>query len=447
MLNIADLSSSAQTIATKLGISKFDIYGSTVDETSVQVDRGVTKQVKASNRSGVTVRVWNPENTVGTTSTTDLDPVGLELALKTAYEASFFGITEHAPDFSPQATQSIDIPPVKIAPPATVPMLVESLVTAEAKLLAAHEAIESVPYNGLSQRQVEHFYLNSLGAQRHETRAYTSLYLYTKTEQPEKKPRSAGAYQVSESFEQLKTDQCVAEAAAKTISHLNYRSIPSGKYTVVFSGEAFLSLLGAFSNIFNAQSILDKQSLSQPDSIGQVLATPLLSIADDPLHLQNIGSESFDGEGTPTRKVTLLEKGVISSFIHSAGTAKRLNAELTGHANMGSKVTVSPHFYHVYASDVPAANTYDLATAENTILIDDLQAIHAGVQSLQGSFSLPFDGWLINKGEKVSIDSATVAGDFLTLLKEIIYVEPEADFNPSGICPRIWVSGLSVTGE
>jgi PmbA protein len=216
---------------------------------------------------------------------------------------------------------------------------------------------------------------------------------------------------------------------------------------VVFSGEAFLSLLGAFSNIFNAQSILDKQSLSQADSIGQVIASPLLSIADDPLHPQNIGSESFDGEGTPTRKVTLLDKGVISSFIHSAGTAKRLNADLTGHANMGAKVTVSPHFYHVYASDVPAAKNYDLATAENVILIDDLQAIHAGVQSLQGSFSLPFDGWLINKGEKVSVDSATVAGDFLTLLKEIIYVEPEADFNPSGICPRIWVSGLAVTGE
>jgi PmbA protein len=177
MLDIADLSRNAQTIATKLGISKFDIYGSTVDETSVQVDRGVAKQVKASNRSGVTVRVWNPENMVGSTSTTDLDPTGLELALKTAYEASAFGVTEHAPDFSPQATQPISVAEVSIAPPATVPVLVESLVAAEAKLLEAHEAIESVPYNGLSQRQVEHFYLNSLGAQRHETRAYTvSLY-------------------------------------------------------------------------------------------------------------------------------------------------------------------------------------------------------------------------------------------------------------------------------
>jgi PmbA protein len=447
MVNITDISTAAQAIATKLGIQKFDIYGSTVDETSVQVERGESKQVKASNRSGVTVRVWNEEHTVGTTSTTDIDPVGLELALKTAYEASFFGITEHSPDFSPESTAPLATVQLEIGEPATVPELVASLIAAEKDLLAAHEAIDSVPYNGLSQRQVEHFYLNSQGANRHETRSYASIYLYTKTEQEGKKPRSAGAFEMSESFHKLKTTKCVEEAAHKTISHLNYQPIATGKYLVAFSPEAFLSLLGAFSNIFNAQSILDNQSLSTPKSLGESIASPLLSIADDALHPDNIGAETFDGEGTPTRRVTLLDKGVISSFIHSAGTAQRLGASLTGHANMGSKITVSPHFYHVYASGEPAARTYSLAEAENVILIDDLQALHAGVQSLQGSFSLPFDGWLVNKGEKVSVDAATVAGDFLTLLKQIVYVDPVAELTAGGLCPMVWVEGLSITGE
>jgi PmbA protein len=447
MVNITDISNTAQTIAAKLGIQKFDIYGSTVDETSVQVERGAAKQVKASNRSGVTVRVWNQENTVGTTSTTDMDPTGLELALKTAYEASFFGIKEHAPDFSPESTAPVAAVQLAVAEPATVPALVASLIAAEQQLVAAHDAIESVPYNGLSQRQVERFYLNSQGANRHETRSVASIYLATKTEQAGKKPRSAGAWRIGESFQKLKTTDCVVEAAAKTISHLNYQPIATGKYLVAFAPEAFLSLLGAFSNIFNAQSILDKQSLSTPASLGQLIASPLLSIADDALHPDNIGADTFDGEGTPTRRVTLLEKGVINSFIHSAGTAQRLGTTLTGHANMGSKITVSPHFYHVYASGETAAHTYSLATAEHVILIDDLQALHAGVQSLQGSFSLPFDGWLVNKGEKVSVEAATVAGDFLTLLQQIVYVEPAVELTSGGLCPMVWVEGLSITGE
>lgn len=445
-LNIQQVSTSAHQIATKLGISKFDLSGSTVDETSVQVDKGEPKQVKASNRSGITVRVWNDEHTVGITSTTDVDDNGLELALKTAHEASFFGIKEHAPDFSPEATAPIAEVKIESSEAATVPQLIESLVAAEKKLLATHEAIESVPYNGLSQRSVEQFYLNSDGAVRSEARAYTSLYLYTKTEQEGKKPRSAGAFELSYSFDKLDIQKCIAEAAEKTISHLDYQKVASGKYTIVFSPDAFLSLLGAFSNLFNAQSILDNQSLSTPESLGTQIASPLLSVADDALHPSNIGLETFDGEGTPTRRVNLIDRGVLASFIHSAGTAKRMNAQPTGHANMGSKITVSPHFYHVSGGE-KADDKYNLDTAENVILIDDLQALHAGVQSLQGSFSLPFDGWIVNKGVKTSIESATVAGDFRELLNSIVHVEPKEEFTNGGVCPRIWVEELSVTGE
>jgi PmbA protein len=445
-LNIQTVSNSARQIATKLGITKFDLSGSTVDETSVQVDKGEQKQVKASNRAGITVRVWNRENTVGITSTTNIDDIGLELALKTAYEASFFGIKEHAPDFSPEATAPIADVKVESGEAATVPQLIESLIAAEQKLLDMHEAIESVPYNGLAQRSMSQFYLNSDGAIRSDSHSITSIYLYTKTEQEGKKPRMGGAAELSHSFAKLDIQKCIDEAAEKTISHLNYEKVTSGKYTIVFSPDAFLSLLGAFSNLFNAQSILDNQSLSTPESLGTQIASPLLSVADDALHPKNIGIETFDGEGTPTRRIDLISKGKLASFIHSAGTAKRMNAKPTGHANMGSKITVSPHFYHV-AGGEQADPKYNLDTAENVILIDELQALHAGVQSLQGSFSLPFDGWVVNKGVKTSVESATVAGDFRELLNAIVHVEPKEEFTNGGICPRIWVEGLSVTGE
>ncbi|HLP90297.1 MAG TPA: TldD/PmbA family protein [Nostocaceae cyanobacterium] len=446
MPNIQEIANFARENADKLGIKKFDIYGSSVDETSVQVDQGEPKQVKASNRSGVTVRVWNENNTIGVTSTTDVDPKGLELALKTAYEASFFGVKENVPDFSPEATAPIDAKSEEKVSQAEVSELIEKLLLAEKELLAAHPAIIGVPYNGLAQKDIDRFYVNSAGAVRQESHSLASVYLYSKTEEEGKKPRSAGAYRINRGLNALDIPGCIQETAEKTISHLNYEKIKSGKYQVVFSPEAFLSLLGAFSNLFNAQSILDNQSLSKADDIGKQIASPLLSLYDDALHPANIGAETFDGEGTPTRQVSLIDKGILTGFLHSAGTAKRLNAQPTGNASIGAKVSVSPNFYHVFAAGTPEQEL-SLETAENVILIDDLHALHAGVKSLQGSFSLPFDGWLINKGVKTSIDSATVAGDFLELLKSIIYVEKEPELTPGGVCPRIWVSELSITGE
>jgi PmbA protein len=446
MPNINEIATYAQESAHQLGIKKFDIYGSSVDETSAQVDQGEPKQVKASNRSGVTVRVWNEHNTVGVTSTTDVDLNGLELALKTAYEASFFGVKEHAPDFSPEAVAPVAEIPNEKAPQAPVSKLIENLLAVEKELLAAHPAIKGVPYNGLSQRDIDRFYVNSEGAVRNESRSYASVYLYSRTEEEGKKPRSAGAFRMSRSLEQLDMEGCLKEAAEKTISHLNYDKVKTGKYRVVFSPEAFLDLVGAFSNLFNAQSILDNQSLSTPESLGKQIASPLLSLCDNALHPGNISGETFDGEGTPTRRVSLLENGVLTGFLHSSGTAKRLNAQPTGHANIGSKVTVGAHFYHVFAGANPEQE-YCLDTAENVIFIDDLQALHAGVKSLQGAFSLPFDGWMVENGKWTSIESATVAGDFLELLQSIIFVEKEEKVTPGGVCPRIWVDGLSITGE
>lgn len=446
MPKVQDIAQSAAAIARELGIDKYDIYGSSVDDTSVEVFQGEPKQVQASNRSSVIVRVWNKDHQVGVTSTTDVDPIGLKLALKTASEASFFGVKENVPDFSPQAKDpTVSIPQET---PLQVPVsdLIEKLIDAEKTVVDAHPAIESVPYNGLGQQDGNRFYLNSEGAMREEVRAYTSIYLYTKTEQEGKKPRSSGAFKISHSLQELDINGCIQEAVSKTISHLDYKPIKTGKYRVVFSPRAFLSLFGRFSNLFNAQSILDKQSLSTPESLGTQIAASYLSVDDDALHPENISAETFDGEGTPTRKLTLISQGILTNFLHSTITAKRMNTEPTGHGNIGAKVGVSSHFYHVYAGE-NATQTYRLEEAENIVLIDNLQALHAGVNSLQGSFSLPFDGWLVNKGEYTSIDSATVAGDFLTLLKSIVFVESEAEITPSGICPRIWVEELSITGE
>ncbi len=314
MPKIQAIATYAKDNANKLGIKKFDIYGSAIDETSVQVDQGEPKQVKASNRSGVTVRVWNENNTIGITSTTDVDPQGLELALKTAYEASFFGVKENVPDFSPEATIPITKTPDQKVTPAPASELIEKLLTAEKELLAAHPAIKSVPYNGLGQSDVERFYLNSDGALRNESHSLTSIYLYSKTEEDGKKPRGASAYRINQKLNDLDINGCIRETADKTISHLNYEKITSGKYRVVFSAEAFLSLLGAFSNLFNAQSILDNQSLSKSEDIGKQIASPLLSVYDDALHPANIGAETFDGEGTPTRQISLIENGVLRIF-------------------------------------------------------------------------------------------------------------------------------------
>ncbi|MFT5339617.1 MAG: PmbA protein [Cyanobium sp.] len=449
-LNPEALSARLQQLAQAAAIHQWDLGASCSTDTSVQVDRGEAKQMKGAQRSAITVRVWNDKGLVGITSTSDLSDAGLERALVGAHAASAFGNSEETPAFSPLATAplvSLDQP---LREPQPILTLLESLKEAERQLLDRHGAIGTVPYNGLAQRSSERLYLNSDGARRHQLLTTASIYLYARAEEAGRKPRSSGAVRMAYGTADLDIAGCIDEAAERTIAHLDYAPIETGSYTCVFSPEAFLDLIGAFSSLFNARSVLDGVSLSQRDSLGQSMAVPFLSIRDNGLHPGNIGASLFDGEGTPTAPLELVEGGILRNFLHSEATARAFGVHPTGHAGMGAKVAVGPDWFEIGPTPGSGGGQQGLDRFSHggpLVVIDSLSALHAGVKASQGSFSLPFDGWLVAGGVSRSIEAATVAGDIRKLLQAIVGFEGEAKVTPDGLCPYVWVEGLSITGE
>jgi PmbA protein len=452
-LDAASLRERVDQLARSQGIRRWDLGASCSQDTSVQVDRGEAKQMKAAQRSAITVRVWNDQGLVGITSTSDLSDQGLARALSGARDASSFGNPDDTPAFSPLATAPLATLNQPRCEQQSILTLLDTLKDAERQLLSRHAAIGTVPYNGLGQRSGESLYLNSAGACRQQAMTTASLYLYARAEQSGRKPRSSGAVRLAYGATELDIEGCIEEAAARTISHLDYAPISTGSYTCVFSPEAFLDLIGAFSSLFNARAVLDGVSLSNRASLGQQLASSCLSIHDNGLHPGNIGASSFDGEGTPTRRLALVEAGVLTHFLHSEATARAFGVEPTGHAGMGAKVSVGPDYFEVgpaVGGDPQLGGQQGLDQHRHQgplVLIDSLSALHAGVKASQGSFSLPFDGWLLQGGERVSIEAATVAGDIRSLLSHLIGFEGAAKVTPDGVCPQVWVEGLSITGE
>jgi PmbA protein len=450
------------SLAAGAGIQQWDLGAACSSDSSVQVDRGEPKQLKGAQRSAITVRVWNSDQRIGITSTSDLSDAGLARALEGAKAASAFGNPEETPAFSPLAQAPLPTLDQPLREPVGILSLLATLKEAEADLLSRHAAIGTVPYNGLAERSSDRLYLNSDGACRQQSLTTASLYLYARAEEAGRKPRSSGAVRLAYGAADLDVAGCVAEAAERTIAHLNYGPIPTGHYTCVFSPEAFLDLIGAFSSLFNARAVLDGISLSTRESLGSQLAVPFLSIHDNGLHPANIGAAAFDGEGTPTRRLALVEGGILQHFLHSEATARAFGVEPTGHAGMGAKVSVSPDWFEVgvtpgsgggamgldrFAPGAAGHDRPDGSTGAGLVVIDSLSALHAGVKASQGSFSLPFDGWWIKDGDQRSIEAATVAGDIRQLLRTLVGFEGDAKITPAGLCPWVWVEDLAVTGD
>ena len=449
-LDVASINDNLTSLAARENIPQWDLGAACSTDSSVQVDRGQVKQMKGAQRSSITVRVWNRQGLVGITSTSDLTESGLEQALIGAHQASEFGNPNDVPAFSPLAKAPLPELDCPLKPLQGIKELLGRLKDAEAKLLDSHPAIQTVPYNGLGESTSQRIYINSEGALRQRERSQASLYLYARAEEDGRKPRSSGAMRLSYGCEDLDVQGCIDEAASRTISHLNYRPIDTGRYLVCFTPEAFLDLIGAFSSMFNARAVLDGVSLSQKDSIGHSIAAPFFSLHDNGLHPGNVGASAFDGEGTPTTKLTLVHAGQLESFLHSEATARAFGVMPTGHAGLGAKVSVGPDWFQISTTEGCSSGTTHLnhlITKEPFVLIEDLSALHAGVKASQGSFSLPFDGWLVTQGERISIEAATVAGDIRSVLKGLVHLEPEEVITPRGVSPHVWVDDLSITGE
>ena len=431
-------------------IEKWDVGASSSKDISVQVQQGKAKQLKGSQRNSMTLRVWNKKNRVGITSTSDLTSDGIKKAMRGAIQACHYGNENESPAFSTLAKSPLNEINSKVSNTHTIDELLNILKKAEQQLINTHESINSVPYNGLSESYLERIYINSEGANRYMKLSQSSIYLYAKAEENNKKPRSAGVVKVNSNLDDLQIDCCIKETSDKLISHLNYKSIDTGKYLVCFSPEAFLQLISAFSSMFNARSIIDGVSLMNEDSIGSKISVANLNISDEGLHPENVGAFSFDGEGTPTQNINIITDGILTNLLHSEATARKFGVQPTGHAGLGAKVSVSPDWLVVSKSECVIDKDQELSineTLKEYILIDELSAIHSGVKASQGSFSLPFDGWIVKDRKKTSIEAATVAGDILNVLKGIVKIENQQITTHQGISPYVWVDNVSITGE
>jgi len=449
-LNHALLNDILNKFSKESEIKKWDMGASSSKEISVQVQKGNAKQLKGSQRNSMTLRVWNNNNKVGITSTSDLTNDGIKKAMRIAIEASMFGNQKESPEFSPLAKSPLKNINSKLSKNHSIDELLTILKNAEQQLIDTHKSIDSVPYNGLSESYMERLYINSDGANRYMKLSQSSIYLYAKSQELNKKPRSAGSIRINSDLDKLDIESCIKETSNKLVSHLNYEPIETNKYLICFTPEAFLQLISAFSSMFNARSIIDGLSLMNEESIGKQIAVENLNISDEGLHPENVGAFTFDGEGTPTQNIKLIKSGILTNLLHSEATARKFRVKPTGHAGLGAKVFVSPDWLVVSKSDNVVDKDENLnikTTQKEYILIDELSALHSGVKASQGSFSLPFDGWLVKDGKRISIEAATVAGDILKLLNSIVKIEKEQLITHQGISPHVWVENVSITGE
>jgi PmbA protein len=110
------------------------------------------------------------------------------------------------------------------------------------------------------------------------------------------------------------------------------RSVEPGLYDMVLSPMVLGELLESVARGFSALSYILGLSFLRGKKPGDKVASDVLTLKDNPLKHDLLGSSGFDDEGIATRVNTLIERGVFKTLLHNTKTASHMGVGSTGNA-------------------------------------------------------------------------------------------------------------------
>ena len=242
------------------------------------------------------------------------------------------------------------------------------------------------------------------------------------------------------------------QATREALARLGGKPIKTGKYSVVLSARQARALFATFSGIYSGKKAMLGLSLLKGKENTRI-ASPVLTVYDDPFYPGNTMQMPFDAEGVPTYKKALVENGVLKTLLYDLTTAKKTGNTTTGNAARGSyadPVSISG-FCHAIA---PGTDTLEALFEKmgEGLYITELKGMHAGCDAVTGDFSIESAGFAVKDGKLTGpVKAFTIAGNFFELLKSIKAVGCEVETGIGGfstvVAPPMLILDVSVAGD
>ncbi len=218
----------------------------------------------------------------------------------------------------------------------------------------------------------------------------------------------------------------------------------TGRVPILFTSKAADMLWGTVQAALNGKQVIEGAS-PWSDRLNEPVTSEGITISQHP----TLGPFScpFDDEGTSTRPITFIDKGVLQLFYTDRTTGKALGSGTTGNgfrAGLGSYPT--PGLFNVIIDPGIKSLQELVVTLDNGLIVDQMLGGGAGIS---GDFSINIDlGYRVKNGKVIGrIKDTMVSGNVYTALKHLVELGGDADWNGSCYTPSLIAEGLSVTGR
>ncbi len=242
-------------------------------------------------------------------------------------------------------------------------------------------------------------------------------------------------------FCDLESPEAIAKKAVeRTVRQLNPRKIQTQTVPVIFEPSMTAWLLGFLFACVSAVAVYQKLSFLA-DRLGQRIGNDKITVIDDGLMPGKLGSRPFDSEGVSCQRTTIVQDGVLQSYICNTYAARKLNLQSTGNAD---GTGVSPNNFYLFPGSFSPQDIIS-STEKGFILV---RTIGHGLNPVNGDISRGAFGLWVEDGEVAyPVSEVTASGNLEKILNQVQMVGNDLEFRGPVCGPTIKIAELTVAGE
>jgi len=237
-------------------------------------------------------------------------------------------------------------------------------------------------------------------------------------------------------------------AAQRTLRRMGARPVKTQRVPVVFAPEIARSIIGNIFQAANGDSIY-RHATFFDEMLGERVAGENITVVDDGTIVRDgiggFGTTPFDGEGLPTRRTVLVEKGILKSYVMNTYTARKLGMRSTGNASRGLAGNPGIGAHNFYLEPGTMTPEEILKPIKQGLYVTETMGF--GVNLVTGDYSQGAAGLWIENGELTfPVEEITIAGNLKDMYRNIVAIGNDLVFRGASASPTICIEGMTIAG-
>ncbi len=453
--------------ALRAGATDAEAVGFKGEEFAVNVRLGQVEQITESGSGALGLRVFfeaEGGQRTASASTSDLSRDGIERLVSGAVElAKVTGADPFAglPEREAFGSNDVDALALYFDDVQEIPTTarIELAQRCEAAAMNFDARIQNsggANFDASSSRRV---IVNSRGFSGNYRRSYCGFYVSPIAQD------ASGAMQRDYWYSSSRTSRLLAspeevgrKAAERALRRLGARPVPTQNCPVVFASEIAVGLMGNLLGAANGDAIYRNASMFA-GKLGERVAGENITMIDDgtmvfdhkladgsTMRVGGFGTSPFDGDGLPTRRTVIVERGILKELMLNTYTARKLNMRSTGKASRG--LAGAPGIGGGNFFLQPGSETPEQIIGGVKVGLYVLETMGFGVNLVTGDYSQGASGLWIENGELTfPVEQITIAGNLKDMFRNVTAIGNDLEFRSSGAVPTVRIEGMTVAGS